>query len=110
MTCNCSDNFCNIKKSNEFDYIIEELKKTRDNIDKTIDLLESRIKKDSIIEEILSTDYDDEEEEEKSGLTDEEIEDIIKFISVVKPTYYNAYKPQSLYVPPYRRIRDPFIY
>lgn len=110
MTCNCSDNFCNIKKSNEFDYIIEELKKTRDNIDKTIDLLESRIKKDSIIEEILSTDYDDEEEEEKNGLTDDEIEDIIKFISVVRPTYYNDYKPQSLYVPPYRRIRDPFIY
>ena len=109
MTCNCSDNFCNIKKSNEFDYIIEELKKTRDNIDKTINLLESRIKKDGIIEEILSTNYDD-EEEEKPGLTDEEIEDIIKFISVVKPTYYNAYKPQSLYVPPYRRIRDPFIY
>lgn len=109
MTCNCSDNFCNIKKSDEFDYIIEELKKTRDNIDKTINLLESRIKKDGIIEEILSTNYDD-EEEEKLDLTDEEIEDIIKFISVVKPTYYNTYKPQSLYVPPYRRIRDPFIY
>lgn len=108
MPCNCNDKVCDIK-GNELDYIIEELKKTRDNIDRTINLLESRIKKDDIINEILSTDYDD-EEEEKSSLTDEEIEDIIKFISVVKPTYYNAYKPQSLYVPPYRRIRDPFIY
>lgn len=108
MPCNCNDKVCDIK-GNELDYIIEELKKTRDNIDRTINLLESRIKKDDIINEILSTDYDD-KEEEKSGLTDEEIEDIIKFISVVKPTCYNAYKPQSLYVPPYRRIRDPFIY
>ena len=52
----CSMNF---SEDNGYRYIIDELKDFRTQIDNTINLLENRVEKDNIIDEILSTDCDD---------------------------------------------------
>ena len=54
----CSVDF----EDDDYTYIIDELKSIRQHIDKTINLLEKRIEKDNIIEEVLSTDYEDEDD------------------------------------------------
>ena len=42
---------------NGYGYILDELKATRNRIDNIIKLLESRMEKDNVIDEILNTDY-----------------------------------------------------
>ena len=62
--CKKGKHCCSIDfEDNDYTYIIDELKSIRQHIDKTINLLEKRIEKDNIIEEVLSTDYEDEDED-----------------------------------------------
>lgn len=62
--CNCNDCTCdmNFSEDNGYQYILDELKDIRARVDETINLLEKRIEKDKIINEVLSTEYDDEED------------------------------------------------
>lgn len=60
MKCNnCKINF---NEDDGYNYIVEELKKTRDNIDNIIRQIESRQEKDALINEVLNTDYSDEKD------------------------------------------------
>lgn len=87
--CNDCKHYCNINfEDNDYDYIINELKSIRQHIDKTINLLEKRVEKDSIIDEILSTDYDDEPE-----LDYDTIDNYIKALKLLQQRnpYFNNY-------------------
>ena len=55
---------CNIDLSddNGYKYVLDELRATRAQIDNIIKVIEKRIEKDAIVNEVLNTDYDDEEE------------------------------------------------
>jgi hypothetical protein len=57
----CKCNACNIDFSsdNGYGYVLDELKATRAQIDKIIDVIEKRIEKDALINDILNTDYED---------------------------------------------------
>lgn len=60
--CNCD--ICgdvDFSDDNGYKYVLDELKNTRDNIDNIIKVIESRIEKDAIIDEVLNTDYPDDE-------------------------------------------------
>ena len=64
MDKKCSCGMCNIDLSddNGYKYVLDELRATRAQIDNIIKVIEKRIEKDAIINEVLNTDYDDEEE------------------------------------------------
>jgi len=66
--CNCCDDF-----KDEYDDIIEQLKETRNDIDRIIRTLEHRKIKDNVIDEILNTEY---EEEDKDINKDKLIEEL----------------------------------
>lgn len=63
--CNCKDNKCDIgdKSRNmysvDYDSLIERLEKTKDEIDDTINLLKDKKRKDSVINDILSSEDDE---------------------------------------------------
>lgn len=78
----CNNCTCDIDFSEDdgYRYILDELKEIRTHADKTIDLLEKRIEKDKIIKEVLSTEYEDEEEKILKDDTDEELIKIHKKI------------------------------
>lgn len=63
--CDCDNCTCDIdfSEDNGYKYVLDELKAIRAHVDETINLLEKRIEKDKIINEVLSTEYDDDEEE-----------------------------------------------
>ena len=74
--CNCRDDRCDIgdKSRNmysvDYDSLIERLEKTRDEIDDTINLLKDKKMKDSVINDILSSDDDECECQEIEELID----------------------------------------
>ena len=57
--CTCGIDF---SEDNGYKYVLDELKAIRAHVDKTINLLEKRIEKDKIINEVLSTEYDEEDD------------------------------------------------
>lgn len=60
--CNCDIDFSN---DNGYGYVLDELKATRDHIDDIIRVIEKRVEKDAIIDEVLNTDYNDEVDEQE---------------------------------------------
>ena len=83
MKCDC--NMCNIDfdSDNGYEYVLDELKTTRDRIDNIIKIIERRMEKDAIINEVLNTEYEDECEEECDKKEDETALDaIIKAIAI----------------------------
>ena len=76
---------CNIDLSddNGYKYVLDELRATRAQIDKIIKVIEKRIEKDAIINEVLNTDYDDEEEVAKEEKDETALDAIIKAIAIL---------------------------
>lgn len=67
--CSCNGS-CHVKfdDDNGYRYVIDELKRMRNNCDNLIKILENRIEKDNIIDEVLSTDYEDEDKNQEEAL------------------------------------------
>lgn len=84
MDKKCSCDMCNIDLSNDngYKYVLDELRATRAQIDNIIKVIEKRIEKDAIINEVLNTDYDDEEEVAKEEKDDTTLDAIIKAIAI----------------------------
>ena len=83
MDKKCSCDMCNIDLSNDngYKYVLDELRATRAQIDNIIKVIEKRIEKDAIINEVLNTDYD-EEEVAKEEKDDTALDAIIKAIAI----------------------------
>ena len=82
--CECDSTCCtNIdwSKDNGYKYILDELKSTRAQIDEIIKVIEMRIEKDAIIDEVLNTDYPD-EEDNSSDDKSMPVDDLIKAIAL----------------------------
>lgn len=64
MKKTCNGDCCNLNfdDDNGYKYILDELKRIQSDVNTVIDLLEKRIEKDNIIDDVLSTDYDDDDE------------------------------------------------
>ena len=82
-TCNTT---CDFSKDNGYKYILDELKSTRDNINDIINMLENRIEKDALINDVLDGNYDDEcdclsEKEDKKD-TEFSVADMAKIIAL----------------------------
>lgn len=75
---------CNIDLSNDngYKYVLDELRATRAQIDNIIKVIEKRIEKDAIINEVLNTDYDSEEEVAKEEKDETALDAIIKAIAI----------------------------
>lgn len=75
---------CNIDLSddNGYKYVLDELRATRAQIDNIITVIEKRIEKDAIINEVLNTDYDDEEEVAEEEKDETALDAIIKAIAI----------------------------
>lgn len=84
MDKKCSCDMCDIDLSNDngYKYVLDELKATRAQIDNIIKVIEKRIEKDAIINEVLNTDYDDEEEIAKEEKDETALDAIIKAIAI----------------------------
>ena len=96
-TCMCDINF---DDDNGYEFILDELKDIRKRVDKTISLMESRKEKDSIIDKVLNTEYEDDEsiDEQKNEI---DVDDIIKAIAlrnILDPYNRNTTKR---YISPY---------
>ena len=86
MQNECECGCCSDVHLNDYDEIIAQLKETRDNIDKMITSLEHRKVKDSVINQILNSDY---EEEDCNVDIIDELESILKEVKTnPKPTEY----------------------
>ena len=83
--CMCKINF---DEDNGYEYILSELKSTRDQIDKIISLMESRQTKDALINKVLNTEYDDEDndKEEDEAL---DIDTLLKILTFNKTFPYS---------------------
>ena len=68
--CDCNNRTCDMdfSEDNGYKYVLDELKAIRAQVDKTINLLEKRMEKDKIINEVLSTEYDNEEDIEDDDI------------------------------------------
>lgn len=75
---------CNIDLSddNGYKYVLDELRATRAQIDNIIKVIEKRIEKDAIINEVLNTDYGDEEEVAEEEKDETALDAIIKAIAI----------------------------
>ena len=84
MDKKCSCGMCNIDLSddNGYKYVLDELRATRAQIDNIIKVIEKRIEKDAIINEVLNTDYDDEEEVAEEEKDETALDAIIKAIAI----------------------------
>ena len=108
MKDKCECNCCSIDGSySDYDDIIEQLKETRDSIDKMIKALEHRKVKDNVINDILNTEYEDDDEnndKDKNALEDI-INDMMKNTKVhtytipFDPTINIRYKYPFRYYP-----------
>ena len=80
--CNCNSKTCSSNTSKamysaDYDALIEKLTKTRNEIDDTIKILEDRKEKDTFINNVLSSDYDEIEEDnvkEEDSVKEEDAE------------------------------------
>lgn len=84
MDKKCSCGMCDMDLSNDngYKYVLDELRATRAQIDNIIKVIEKRIEKDAIINEVLNTDYDDEEEVAKEEKDNTALDAIIKAIAI----------------------------
>lgn len=84
MDKKCSCGMCNIDLSddNGYKYVLDELRATRAQIDNIIKVIEKRIEKDAIINEVLNTDYDDEEEVAEEEKDETALDAIIKAMAI----------------------------
>lgn len=93
--CMCDINF---DEDDGYEFILDELKDIRRRVDKIISLMETRKEKDSMIREILNTDYED-EDDKKDDDCKLDMDTIMKAIAIrnmMDPFYKNTTK-----VPPY---------
>ena len=89
---NCACNQCGIdadwSKDNGYKYVLDELKSTRAHIDEIIKVIEMRIEKDAIIDEVLNTDYPDDTQDDNKEKDDNkhdiDIDDFVKAIAIQK--------------------------
>jgi len=89
MKCNnCS---VNLSDDNGYGYIVDELKKTRDNIDDIIKKIEARKEKDTIINEVLNTDYENEKQESTAKTTQQDIINAYVLNKILNPRTTRAY-------------------
>lgn len=108
VNCNC--NLCHKdidwNDDNGYRYILDELVATRAHIDAIINVLEKRIEKDAVINEVLNTDYPDEDvEEDNKKHTDKVLDDLLKELAVrnamnsigIKNTNRRTYPWWSIY-------------
>ena len=74
----------NFNEDNGYKYILDELKTTRAQIDNVIDIIEKRIEKDAIINDVINTDYDDECDCATDSKKEESlpVDEIIKAIAI----------------------------
>ena len=80
MKCDKDLCMCDVNlDDNGYEYILSELKDTRRRLDRIISLIESRQKKDNIIDDVLKSNYDDEECDCKEEKT---LNDIIKLMAI----------------------------
>lgn len=112
MKCDC--NMCNLDFSsdNGYEYVLEELKTTRKHIDNVIKIIEKRMEKDAIIEEVLNSCQDDcdmvdDKTEEDRTILDDIIEatsrrSAINNWNTTVPAYWSIYPPNILRRFPYR--------
>lgn len=112
MKCNC--NMCNVDFGNDngYEYVLDELKATREHIDNVIKIIEKRIEKDAIIEKVLNTDYQDDCEElkqdnEQNRTTLDDITEAIARRNAIHSwnttlPYFSVYPPNILRRFPYK--------
>lgn len=103
--CNIDNDKSNFSCSIDYDSLIERLTATRDEIDNLINVLKNREAKDSVINEILSSEY--EETEEKNEESDEYkkiIEEVLKKnkqLNTPRNRVYRRYSYPWWQIPPY---------
>lgn len=99
-SCNSSCDMCDIdlNDDNGYKYVLDELRATRAQIDNIIKVIEKRIEKDAIINEVLNTDYDDEEEVTKEEKDETALDAIIK--AIVISNAMNGINKNNRYVYP----------
>ena len=71
-----------LSDDNGYKYVLDELRATRAQIDNIIKVIEKRIEKDAIINEVLNTDYEDEEEVAEEEKDETALDAIIKAIAI----------------------------
>lgn len=109
MTNNCDCNNCtcdmDFSEDNGYKYVLDELKAIRAHVDKTINLLEKRMEKDKIINEVLSTEYDNEEDVEDDDIDFYEIlEAYNKALDSIKQDDVKTYPTNWTYTIPLPRM------
>ena len=80
--CSCGMYNIDLSDDNGYKYVLDELRATRAQIDNIIKVIEKRIEKDAIINEVLNTDYDDEEEVAEEEKDETALDAIIKAIAI----------------------------
>lgn len=99
--CNCTDSSKNMY-SVDYDAIINNLEKVRDDINHTIALLKDRKIKDNAINNILSSDYEDESSEEEDSDLEKFLKENQNTTTINFPYHYWRYYPyQTLFKYPY---------
>ena len=103
--CNCKDDSCSIgdKSKNmysiDYDSLIERLERTRDEIDETIRILSNKKMKDSVINDILSSDDDE-------IVTANEVEEMLRELDKKRNNGYTT----NVKTPLYYKYRYPYKY
>ena len=103
--CNCKDDSCSIgdKSKNmysiDYDSLIERLERTRDEIDETIRILSNKKMKDSVINDILSSDDDE-------TITANEVEEMLRELDKKRNNSYTT----NVKTPLYYKYRYPYKY
>lgn len=100
MKKTCNGNCCNLNfdDDNGYKYILDELKRIQSDVNTVIDLLEKRIEKDNIIDDVLSTDYDDDDCADMDDI--KKMKDLLKKYKngkYIYPYYYPYYYPWWAY-------------
>lgn len=97
---NKSGNDSKAMYSVDYDSLIEDLTHTRNEIDILIKTLEARKNKDKVINDILSSDYEEEKEENSNT---KELEELLKDIMEKTPSEIVKKKYPNTTIYPYRR-------
>ena len=109
MRDNCLCGKCNTdadwSNDNGYKYVLDELKATRAQIDNIIKVIEGRIQKDAIIDEVLNTEYEDDTQ------TDDASELLKQLLDEYKKQHHDIKKSKtpstvSSTVYPYWRISN----
>lgn len=86
MKDKCKCNTCDVdfNEDNGYKYVLDELKATRKHLDEIIDVIEKRMKKDAIIDEVLNTEYDDEDDDININLSELREEDVLTIKNLLR--------------------------